>query len=711
MDHLPLPPGRKEHLRVGFFARRSVYKPGEFFILPQQQVHCEIRSLLQSGLPRHIDAQSANEFLQSWLFFGLLAQVLHQDINANNFIDPKPRTIHTRRLPDILEEWSKRQNAIISSIDANDDSMSHYSTQWLIASKALDIAKRFISQHDFIQPLSHRWPREKSFITPSPIAASCVIVDEKMIFSIAILGEALEQRRREVYMNLRHGSQYIEHTIGQNYVAWSYSSILRDEMLKRGWCLAQIARLESTCRLSAVYFLYSLKNMNVPSYVHGQCTSTNCKAALAQRGPLHRRCDGNCDQFYLQVQDGEVETWIKRGLTPLVTWDSEAGLVVKPYKLSTMSVKFGALSHSWDEGLIAFGNDARGSNNRMMHACQIMSLQRTFDEFAKQDSKSSDISGNQNNVKIPFWVDILCMPRSNEAKAIAINQLKEIYSLAKHVVVWDRGLLQAGKSVDLINICSRIKLGDWYRRLWALQETIVAKPRTLCFEIQDGSIVRLDDLVSVFHNAQIDPASAYHYCWEAISAISPEVLRQRQLVHEDLAACAEEAVRNLWCAIRHRLVGHAEDETIVIANILGLDVSHLQVNETPHLGIPADIIFLPQGKQKLSGCQWAPRSWLDKGRWASPISFRPSRNVQTAYIMKSGLLVSFFGFSIQLPSQRHPSSPGPQQIKFKLRLLTTAVKWFALVLEPEDCSESTMQRPLGGDNHLYLILSCEPKVR
>jgi hypothetical protein len=55
-------------------------------------------------------------------------------------------------------------------------------------------------------------------------------------------------------------------------------------------------------------------------------------------------------------------------------------------------VKFGALSHSWAQGIVdSGGRDARDKNDRHMYQCQMQSLQDTFDDLLKVKSNENSL--------------------------------------------------------------------------------------------------------------------------------------------------------------------------------------------------------------------------------------------------------------------------------------------------------------------------------
>src|SRR6266487_1571576 len=96
MDHLPCPiDGQRPS--VFFYAYKGEYNPGDFFKIPMKYEFDDYQRLLEDGLYKPICKDAANEFVQSWLFFGLLSQVLGEKINYADFLT-NDNTLHTKKL-------------------------------------------------------------------------------------------------------------------------------------------------------------------------------------------------------------------------------------------------------------------------------------------------------------------------------------------------------------------------------------------------------------------------------------------------------------------------------------------------------------------------------------------------------------------------------------------------------------------------------------
>lgn len=446
MDHLPCPiDGHR--VTVAFYARHQTYQPEDFFTLPQTYGYNDFQGLLEDGLYLETSSGAANEFLQSWLFFGLLARVLGVEIDCHDFLNNYSNVLHTKRLNHWLEQWVKREKE-----SAINGSAVEQKTRYLRASMALGDARRFVSKHCSYKRLDLDDCSEEaeSSAIENPRHAG---LDTTMTLSLAILGETLQQAR-DTWLEMPsalEGSLNFWRVPGTEEKSWGYSKYCRELMQRNGYCPLEISRLESTMlshlhptksisipSTSIIYYSSSIKSFD-PRPPHPHCTIRECKARV-KRDVLHMNgCEGTCERF--QVGETEIINIINSGKTPLVVWTHSGELACQGYDLKK-PLKFGSLSHSWDDAIVDSGRDARNKNDRRIHRCQLEALQDTFNRLLQ------DKNTHTTPRDIPFWVDILCFPREHTVKGKAMNQLKDIYQKASAVLVWERNLLQRPKTAE-----------------------------------------------------------------------------------------------------------------------------------------------------------------------------------------------------------------------------------------------------------------------
>lgn len=112
MDHLPIPVGGRR-IAVPFTAKRAVYRPCDFFELPKRVGFEDFNDLLERGYKCKTDMNkaAAEQFLQSWLWFALLSEVLGVDIDSTDF-EAIDNVLDSSKLSGLLVEWEGRENQV-----------------------------------------------------------------------------------------------------------------------------------------------------------------------------------------------------------------------------------------------------------------------------------------------------------------------------------------------------------------------------------------------------------------------------------------------------------------------------------------------------------------------------------------------------------------------------------------------------------------------
>ena len=647
------------HERVYFYASRlkNEYEPQDFFTLPKQYGHDDFQELIEEGLKEPMEESKANEFLQSWLWFALLAQVIGSKVYRNDF-HRSDDTISTRNLNKYISSWIDREKK------AAEDSKGHpQAIRSARASIALEAARRFISKHCAHDTLD----RDDRSRLQSNSESECPYVgcnvdqrlNIKLTLSIAILGETLQlaiaSSFRPPSLDDRVGFHHEPNTQDTH---WGYSRYCRKSLQANKWCPFAIRRIESRRHAVTAIYLVCKLNPPKPDSNHALCTIWGCVAPTPHQTALHMSgCGGKCKTE--RIDETELVKWISQDKTPLILWTEERGMECRAHDLKEQGITFMALTHSWEDGLVDSGKDARNKNDRCMHSCQVESLQLTCNRLMK--------NGRLNGSKeVYLWIDVLCVPREASIRGKAINQMKNIYSKAAKVLVWDRNLMQTRKTGSPIEMNTRIRMSKWSQRLWTLQEAILAKDIHIQYQDDTVSVKELEDGRD---EARDDVDHPFHHVWTSGQPFSNAVWRLRQ-------PDEKYRVQLVWEAVQFRVVTDPRDEAVILANVLKLDVNRLEqigvtlreatqeshgavadnrmrtfldmLDEHPDLGIPSGIIFLPPPKLPIDGYGWAPRTWLTKQALSSPL-LRPLR--QAGSIMKKGFLVEFPGLLLHCPRE------------------------------------------------------------
>ncbi|KAK7964319.1 hypothetical protein PG988_011293 [Apiospora saccharicola] len=573
MDHI-IPPGDAPHPSVGFYARQRIFEPDDFFTLPSFYGIEDIESLVEHGLPATGQIQSTGEvatFLQEWLWFSFLSRMTHQKINSALFVDGN-QGLDTTRLNDILHRWIKDEGGYCKG----NNKCPYPQLRYIKATIALGYTRRFIVKHlSYETRDTDTFPniRDEALLAHKKGSTIHRDVSPELTLSIAILGQILESERRR-FRGDDTGiiESWKKQVAGTG--SWGYSRLSREMMLSRGWCPSQVRKLESTLAGPCeVYFASTLTPSDLDG--HDKCNIYSCsKSYKRDLNALHMRtCNGNCGTpIGLKDLDGEVSDMIRLGKTPLVTYDSgRLRLQYVDLTEDECKVDFGCLSHSWGDSLVDHARDRRGGNDRKMLPCQLKRMQQDFNNVLNQTTRSP-------GTDVPFWVDVICLPRQEESKNLALAQLRNIFSRAKATMVWDRDFIVRDFKADGIKMNVRVRLGVWSQRLWTLLETVLS--REIYFGFGDEMYLRLGKLHDDKKSAKSDIFHKYHHICKAAHPLTEAIWKLKEAIQEksrgkeatDKPVFEQKSlVLQAWLAVQFHSLERPEDEPVVLAGLLGLD--------------------------------------------------------------------------------------------------------------------------------------------
>ena len=383
MDHLPTPIDHAKHDRVHLYApaKREVYFPEDFFNIPEAYGYHDLQNLIEKGLAPPMRKEKVNEFLQSWLWFSLLAQVLHREVRRTDFHRQHDHTLSTKELTNYISEWGEQTKKAAE----NEHSYHHMTTSnYVRASLSLEKARRFVSKHCAHDRMDRddRSRLQHGCICPYEDCTVDKRVDVTLALSLTILGETLQLKRPDIPSGFKGRSQfYNEPNTRETY--WGHSTHCRDLLQGNGWCPFEIRRMEATLiRVTNAYLVSRMKPPK-PTIDHAICTTLECNAEKPFRTALHMPgCDKNCKTESLN--EDEMVKWISNGKTPLVILKDATGMEKRASDLKKeKNITFVAVSHCWSDGITETGKDARGGNNRCLHRCQLEKIQNTCDRLFK----------------------------------------------------------------------------------------------------------------------------------------------------------------------------------------------------------------------------------------------------------------------------------------------------------------------------------------
>lgn len=577
------------------------------------------------------------DFIQTWLFFGLLGEILGDLFDPAHFVclaasttengnasmtsqlmstlkkwmglGPR-KVLDTSQLVPTIDKWMSQIKNSKSSQEEKRTQFDHVTSCLRLTSAALEAVK------PNVRPDFNPWIR----------------------LCIASIGELLTMAANLAYeIYFANGSKY-----PGNWPLLCEQPQIFDQMAANGLCPSEIHRLRSShLTIQTQNFLTWMKK-EASGVQHQNCTERICWAShnnVGQYVAKHRQDTCQCTDFLIDVPK-TIEI-LSRGLLPLLRIkpgpaleDIQVGVVE-----ASSDLKYIALSHVWADGL---GNPYANS----LPKCQLELLYELSRPFADME----------HDEDILLWIDTLCCPvEPPEAKTMSLNLMKIPYTSASHVLVLENSLRDIESSgLDSAEICLRILTSGWMRRLWTLQEG--ALPEKLWFQFKDSVMELRQTWLEAMDTCNIkidrtwlarDITILYHYLRSFFHSEEGDPLR-RDLEHADKA-------------LQFRSVSVASDEPLLIAGLLRLDTafildgpedSRMQrlwslVPSVPQ-GIPKNVLFNRGSRLRQPGFRWAPASLLSFAGDRDGSLCSTDVDEYSGSLTPSGLVVHLSAFQLKM---------------------------------------------------------------
>ncbi|PBL01362.1 hypothetical protein ARMGADRAFT_1007365 [Armillaria gallica] len=385
---------------------------------------------------------------------------------------------------------------------------------------------------------------------------------------------------------------YLAGILGEPSLGTFTKSILADtyiEMLiDMGWCPFSIHKIVPRTLSLLAYATTCDPPVREHPDEHRGCTPDICGFYNVDGGTYKNRhsatCDGNCR--YLIPSNDRVMDFLEEDEIPVILVN-ESGITVH----RASSGPYIAISHVWADGL-------GSTTEKGLPACQVARIASLTSRL---------IPGGA------FWMDALCVPELRKLRKKAIRMMARTYRQAHTVLVIDAGISACPPSMHATEKLFRIKMSGWMQRLWTLQEGMLA--RRLVFQISDeqveassflGGIIDEGFRISSFPGLTITPPS--------LRGVAESVAFLMQPATDD----SIHTLGQILGYLEGRATSKAEDETVAISGLLGLDPGELYdyrladdrmraflllVRKVPR-GLP----FTSAPKLTFEGFRWAPRS-------------------------------------------------------------------------------------------------------
>jgi hypothetical protein len=458
-----------------------------------------------------------------------MSEVLRTEVKPNDFckeVDGQ-KFINTNLLPKYIEDWENE----IATLQG--DVKEERFQNLLRVFRGADIYFRAVTQNTQGEP-------------PSPLP-------QEVQLSLSILHATLVFAAMHIFRNDDDPSP-------SNFTEFAHGipvEFVKTLLLNQHWCPSDIALLEqgglgSTSSLE-LYYAYLLGDRKVIRDHSGCGTSFKgrfvCKALDIDEDkyePKHiNGCQGDCG--FIEVDENWLGNVYQANLVPLITVSvNDAGLPYLETHESDFTTRYLAVSHVYADGL---GNP-QGCG---LPACQLKRLQARVNFLDPQ--KTVDGSGLGN---IPFWMDTLCVPvKSGHIKKAAIRNMADIYSRAKAVLVLNAELEYHSCYATGEEVLMRITTSAWFRRLWTLQEGVLAN--MLYFQFNDGA-VDIESLKS--------PEEYHEERFSIVRRLRAQAMKPYMRIRAFREMSREQRIRAIYPLIQWRATTHAEDEPYCLATLL-----------------------------------------------------------------------------------------------------------------------------------------------
>jgi len=327
MDHLDHPKhNAHQAFRIPCLARDYVKPPSTSFLeYPTSDGWSTERLCRGDKHGRHTVEVAA--FIQTWLFFGLLSEILQTEIRVCDYVRhvAYPETfgvslpyISTQALPLHISQWRRRQMR------------TPQSSKDVYAKSVGDLLEE-VSM--ILQRITENMKMDQTL--------------ERVILSICLLAETLTMSITSVE-GFNRSARW--NNIRPLYVPWAKDRLM-EGMIGWGWCPHTAARARSSLHLSSLAIAAEL-NPTDRSKDHRSCTKDVCIAGQADKNYGSPHCTADCLCEWIGVNEEELCRVYAEGKIPLLQLVRDYGSDKPRLKIavSEPDTSYTAISHVWADG-------------------------------------------------------------------------------------------------------------------------------------------------------------------------------------------------------------------------------------------------------------------------------------------------------------------------------------------------------------------------
>ena len=417
-------------------------------------------------------------------------------------------------------------------------------------------------------------------------------------------------------------------------------------LLQCGWCPSEAHMICHKFSTSFCFFISQFDRPDAPQHhptmpldsahqasdlnqleLYSTCRETKCHwrnikqstYTTAHDADVGFQCHG-CAQVHLD--EDILSSILLTGHIPLIKVTKDTcTLHLDRFEQDGRRPKFVAISHVWSDGM---GNLDRNA----LPACQVARLARFM----------ARVNAARPNDPIQYcWLDTLCVPPDAagrpQAQVKAMQKMRDVYYYAEIVLVLEKWIMNRPSiGMSGFEVLARVACSSWMRRLWTLQEGLLAPENGLLFAFKDR-LENIDERIE----ALLDAQHKWIYVWSGI--ISQILIVLREVRHlraspmlgvryfsdaNNSEIVPGDPVENKFVpylsAMKFRSTSVATDEALCLAVLFGLDMdvvtaepAHLRLLKVWSLiqRVPLSLLYWEMPRfSAIPGHRWAPTTMM-----------------------------------------------------------------------------------------------------